>query len=129
MKVTTVIAAAALAIAGAACSEPAEPQETADTAPEAELQTVSADSETGGTFNLALPSPTGANDSSGGVNLNLGTGADEDRLIVGSGGIVSGDFGDAPVVEFGVDAQEDPLVIETVEPEEEDDGIIRIEPN
>lgn len=126
MKTTTVFAVAAFALAGTACSDPAETETQVEAATAADVQTVSADdTETTGTFNLNLPSATENSNTGGGLNLRLGDNSDSDRLLVGGGGLVDTDFGDAPVVSFdlGEDASAESNATAAT-----DDDIIRIEP-
>ncbi len=122
MNATTAFAIAALAFAGAACSEPATPQEK-PAAEAAVVQPVSAEPESTGSFNLNIGGPSDADEDASGLNFNLGDSSDEGGLFSGES-IVDSDFGETP--DFGL--SEDPE-LETMTPEPiEDDGLIRIEP-
>tara|TARA_R110002111_G_scaffold23411_2_gene52676 strand:- start:920 stop:1306 length:387 start_codon:yes stop_codon:yes gene_type:complete len=124
MKSITAFALASVAFAGVACSQATETKTT-------EVQTVSADEGASGTFNLSLPSTTettGA--SSGGLNLNIGGGSDETRLI-GSGTFGGADFGSDPAVDLNLDLEDDVPALGTVPAGESaapEDDIIRLTP-
>jgi len=126
MKSITAFALASFVMAGVACSQATE-TETAD------IQTVSAEESTSGTFNLSLPSTTATtNDASGSLNLNLGGDTGETRLI-GSGAFGGGDFGSDPAIDLNLNLEddEDAASLDTVpagETAAEDDGIIRLTP-
>ena len=122
MKSITAFALASLAFAGVACSQAADTNA-------ADVQTVSADSNASGTFNLSLPSTTADTDAStGSLNLNLGGDTSESRLI-GSGALGGGDFGGDPA--FNLDLAEDAAVLDGLPAAEAgaaDDDIIRLDP-
>tara|TARA_R110001592_G_scaffold24116_1_gene93597 strand:+ start:1932 stop:2312 length:381 start_codon:yes stop_codon:yes gene_type:complete len=122
MKSITAFALASLAFAGVACSQAADTNA-------ADVQTVSADSNASGTFNLSLPSTTADTDAStGSLNLNLGGDTSESRLI-GSGALGGGDFGGDPA--FNLDLAEDAAVLDALPAAEAgaaDDDIIRLDP-
>tara|TARA_R110000744_G_scaffold121857_2_gene226697 strand:+ start:390 stop:770 length:381 start_codon:yes stop_codon:yes gene_type:complete len=122
MKSITAFALASLTFAGVACSQAADTNA-------ADVQTVSADSNASGTFNLSLPSTTADTDAStGSLNLNLGGDTSESRLI-GSGALGGGDFGGDPA--FNLDLAEDAAVLDGLPAAEAgaaDDDIIRLDP-
>ena len=122
MKSITAFALASLTFAGVACSQAADTNA-------ADVQTVSADSNASGTFNLSLPSTTADTDAStGSLNLNLGGDTSESRLI-GSGALGGGDFGGDPA--FNLDLAEDAAVLDALPAAETgaaDDDIIRLDP-
>jgi len=119
MKLMTVLAVASLAIAGVACSESkAKPASDAT-----EAMKVEADSGSGGTLNLSLPSAMPGDESTGGtLNLNIG-GSEQDARLIGSGQLGAADFGDVPVTDLGLDLDDVPAA--STDP---DDDIIRIDP-
>ena len=117
MKITTVLAISALALAGSACSE-----SKTKTSPES-ADTVAVDSGSGGTLNLSLPSTISEADSSGGtLNLNLaGAGSEEPRLI-GADEFNGVDFSSAPGPALAIEPGD-------AAADNEDDDIIRLQPN
>lgn len=119
MKAITSLAVATFAFAGAACSQATETETTADMSGAVEVQPVSAEDNTSGTLNLALPSATETSGTTSGVNLSLGGGAQRDGLLIG-GGLVDTNLGSDS--EFVLD-----LGIAPDATSEEDDGIIRLE--
>ncbi len=105
MKPIAAVTFAALALAGAACSEsPARAE-----APAAEVQTVAAGEDVTGTLNLSVPgSAAQSSDTGGTLNLNIGGGSDQGGLMVGAEGFGGGDFGEAPSLDIDLeDASDD----------------------
>jgi hypothetical protein len=124
MKSITAFALASVAFAGGACSQATETQT-------AEVQSVSADEGTSGTFNLSLPSATATtSNSSGSLNLNLGGNSGETRLI-GSGTFGGADFGSDPAIDLNLNLDDEVSALDTVQAGESaaaEDDIIRLTP-
>lgn len=115
MKLMTVLAVASLAIAGVACSESKSKTDTEV------ADTVAVEAAPAGTLNLSLPSSISSADSSSGtLNLNIGGGSDEPRLI-GADQFKGVDFGDVPEPSVSDDLGDDGAA-------DGDDDLIRLPP-
>lgn len=123
MKSITAFALASLVFAGTACSQGAE-TETAD------VQTISADENASGTFNLNLPSPTTGETTSSGGSMNLNIGGSNDSRLIGSGTFGGGDFGGDPALDLNLDLDSETAALDAAgaASSSQDDGIIRLEP-
>lgn len=120
MKAITSLAAATFAFAGAACSQAADTETTADMSGTVEAQTVSAEEDASSMLNLSLPSTTETTPTTSGLNLNLGGGSQRGGLMIGGGGLVDTNLGNDSefILDLGIAPDAAP---------EEDDGIIRLD--
>ncbi|MEE2929202.1 MAG: hypothetical protein VX599_00655 [Pseudomonadota bacterium] len=131
MKSLSIAALIALGLAGTACSQGADAE---DTEAKPEIETVETAADVGGSFNLGLPNETVATDpaNSGGFNLGVpgGSPALDSTDGFNLGADVSASNGLAALPELTTEIGETPeeLVIEAPESEDEDDEpIIRLE--
>ncbi len=97
MKLTSLLAIASLAFAGAACSEAAAPEAEAD------LVSIETDDTTGPKLNLSLPG-SGEAPPSGGLNLGAGP-AEDDGLMIGGDALSEPNLGDDITVEIPAEGE------------------------
>lgn len=131
MKSLSIAALIALGLAGTACSQGADAE---DTETKSEIETAETAADVGGSFNLGLPNETVAADpaNSGGFNLGMPSGdpalSSTDGFNLGADVAASNGLAALPELTTEIGETPEELVIDTPDSEDEDDEpIIRLE--
>ena len=120
MKLISTFAVLSLCVAGTACSESTQAE---DTTAVVATETAQVEDDYSGSLNLSLPSSSLPESSeTGSLNLRIGQSGDEDGLLIGSGGFGGGQFEDAPSLGLSLPGEE----AAAAQPSEDD--IIRLDP-